>query len=57
MQTQKKQDKMNQDTATINRKTKLARWLLAWVATVITALPYKESRSRFLDRLIALVGE
>jgi hypothetical protein len=44
---------MNQDTATINRKPKIAKWLLAWVAAVITVLPYSDSRSRFLDRLIA----
>jgi hypothetical protein len=48
---------MNQDTATINRKPKLAKWLLAWIATVITALPYSDSRSHILDRLVTLAEE
>ena len=36
---------------------KLIEFMLPWVATVITALPYSDSRSRFLDRLITMVEE
>ena len=33
---------------------KLVKWFLPWIATVITALPYSDIRSMFLDRLISL---
>jgi hypothetical protein len=33
---------------------KLIKWLLPWIASVITALPYSDQRSRFLDRLLVI---
>jgi len=36
---------------------KLVKMLLPWIATMITALPYSDSRSHFLDRLVALIEE
>jgi hypothetical protein len=38
-------------------KKKLIKFLLPWIATIISALPYSDQRSRFLDRLIVLVEE
>lgn len=33
----------------------LIKSLLPWVAAVVTALPYSDKRSRFLDRLLYLL--
>ena len=33
------------------------KWFFPWIAMAVTALPYSDSRSLFLGRLIALVEE
>jgi hypothetical protein len=48
---------MNPGMPSLSRKSKIVKWLPVWFATVITVLPYNESRSRFLDRLIILAKE
>jgi len=34
---------------------KIIKWLLLWIAAVVTALPYSNQRSLLLDRLIDLL--
>jgi hypothetical protein len=36
-------------------KKKLIKFLLPWIATIISALPYSDQRSLFLDRLLDFV--
>ena len=35
-------------------KLKMAKWVLPWIASVVTSLPYTDKRSLFIDRLIVL---
>jgi len=31
------------------------KWLLPWISSVVTALPYTDKRSLFLDRFVYLL--